>query len=73
MFAMGRRSRGPPQWRVIATRVTEHRWTEAGEGHHPREGEDLLEAMLHWRDPAQRLRTLSHRRKSLLDDNPSSG
>ncbi len=31
-----------------------------------------LEAMLHWRDPVERLRALRRRRKTLIDDNPSS-
>jgi hypothetical protein len=73
MFAMGQRSRGPPRWRGIVTRVTEYRWIEIDEGDHSREGEHPLEAMLHWRDRAKRLTTLSRRRKSLIDDNPSSG
>ncbi len=71
--AMGHKSRGPPQWCVIVTQVREYRWTEIDPGVHPREGEHPLEAMLHWHDPAERPRTLRCRRKSLLDDNPSSG
>jgi len=71
--AIGHKSRGPPQWRVIVARVREHHWTEIDPAVHPREGEHPLEAMLHWHDPAERLRTLCCRRESLLDDNPSSG
>ena len=40
----------------------EYRWNEIDPGVHPREGEHLLEAMLHWHDPAERLRTLRCRR-----------
>jgi hypothetical protein len=29
--------------------------------------------MLHWRDPAERLRMLQCRRHALVDDNPASG
>jgi hypothetical protein len=35
--------------------------------------EHCLDAMLHWRDPVERLRALRHRHRTLLDDNPSSG
>ena len=59
--------RAPPQWRVILTRLRERRWTANEEEAHP------LEAMLHWRDPHERLRTIRRRRHGLLDDNPSSG
>ena len=71
--AMGHKSRGPPQWCVIVTQVREYRWTEIDPGVHTREGEHPLEAMTHWHDPGERLRTLRYRQKSLLDDNPSSG
>ncbi len=59
--------RAPPQWRVILTRVRERRWTASEEETLP------LQAMVHWRDPTERLRTLRRRRHGLLDDNPSSG
>ena len=59
--------REPPQWRVMLTRIREQRWTATEEEAHP------LEAMLHWRDPHERLRTIRRRRGGLLDDNPSSG
>ncbi len=72
-IAIGHKSRGPPEWHAIVARVTEYRWTEIDPGVDPREGEHPLEAMLHWHDPAERLKTLRRRRKSLLDDNPSSG
>jgi len=72
--AIGYKSRGPPQWRVIVSRVREYRWTEIDPGVHPHEGEQPLEAMLHWHDPMmERLGTLGCGRKSLFDDNPSSG
>jgi hypothetical protein len=32
-----------------------------------------LEAMLHWRDPSERSRTLHRRDHTLVDDNPASG
>jgi hypothetical protein len=37
--------------------------------------ERFLEAMLHWHDPEERLRTLRHRchTHTLVDDNPASG
>jgi len=69
----GHKPRAPPQWRVILTRVViltrarEHRLTEVEPEERP------LEAMLHWRDPVERLRRLRCQRRSLLDDNPSSG
>ena len=56
--------RAPPQWRVILSRVRQNH-TEVMEAH-------PLEAMLHWRDPVERLRRIQ-RRRSLLEDNPSSG
>jgi hypothetical protein len=65
--------RAPPQWRMILARIKEQRWREVDEGDLQREGEHPLEAMVHWRDPTQRLRTHRRRRMSLLDDNPSSG
>jgi hypothetical protein len=71
--AIGHKSRGLPQWHLIVSQVREYRWTEIDPGVHTREGEHPLEAMVHWHDPAERLRTLRCRRKSLLDDNPSSG
>jgi hypothetical protein len=71
--AIGHKSRGPPGWHVIVSQVREYRRIEIDPGVHPHEGEHPLEAMSHWHDPAERLRTLRCRRKSLLDDNPSSG
>jgi hypothetical protein len=71
--AIGHKSRGPPRWRVIVTEIRERRWIEIDWGVHRREGEHPLEAMSHWRDPAEKLTPLRCRRKSLLDDNPSSG
>jgi hypothetical protein len=35
--------------------------------------ERCLEAMLHWHDPMERLRTFHCRRHALVDDNPTSG
>ena len=73
------RPRGPPEWRVILKRIREqHRRQieekEIGEAEQWQNGTDhTLEAMLHWRDPVERLRVLRRRRKTLIDDNPSSG
>lgn len=63
----GHKPRAPPQWRVILTRFRVYRLTEIEPEERP------LEAMLHWRDPVERLRRFRCRRRSLLDDNPSSG
>jgi hypothetical protein len=67
-----------PQWRVILTRIRVQRtWDdekETGEARQSHNGIDhSLEAMLHWRDPAASVREGRGRRKSLIDDNPSSG
>jgi len=61
--------RAPPEWRVsiIIARIREYRGQEIDEEEH------CLEAMLHWRDPVERLRPHRHRRHTLIDDNPSSG
>jgi hypothetical protein len=64
--AIGHESRGPPRWRVFVTVVREHRWIEIDPGVHPREGVRPLEAMSHWRDPAERLRSLRCRRGNLF-------
>jgi hypothetical protein len=71
--AMGDKSRGPPRWGVIVSWALEYRGTEIDPGVHPLEGEHPLEAMCHWHDPIVRVGTLRCGRKSLLDDNPSSG
>ena len=57
--AIGHKSLGPPQWHLIVTQVREYRWTEIDPGVRPREGERPLEAMMHWHDPAERLRTFA--------------
>jgi hypothetical protein len=70
MFAMGEKLRALPSWREIAViaKLRPHCMTEIeqDEGH-------CLEAMLHWRDPAERLRMLRCRPRALVDDNPTSG
>lgn len=74
----GHKPRGPPKWRVILTRIREPHWRqieekEISQAEQWENGIDhTLEAMLHWRDPVERLRVLRRRRKTLLDDNPSS-
>ena len=78
----GHRPRAPPQWRVILARVREQHWrvreqdwkeSEEGELLLNGKGAHTLDAMLHWRDPVERLRTLRRRRRTLIDDNPCSG
>jgi len=67
--SIGHRSRAPPEWRVsvILARIRQHRWQEIDEE------ERCPKAMLHWRDPVERLRPRRHGRHTLLDDNPASG
>ena len=62
--------RPPPLWRGTFGRMRQFHVTEIEQ-----EEEYCLEAMLHWHDPAERLRTLRRRRHShtLVDDNPASG
>ncbi len=75
----GHEPRGPPEWRVILMRIREQHWRQIeekgiGEAKQWENGIDhTFEAMLHWRDPVERLRVLRRRRKSLIDDNPCSG
>jgi hypothetical protein len=63
------RPRAPPPQRVSAmlARITQHRGEEVDEE------ERCLNAMLHWRDPIERLRTHRRQRRTLVDDNPASG
>jgi hypothetical protein len=64
---IGVKPRSPADW--VRARIRLHRMTDtAEEGHR-------LEAMLHWQDPVERLRTLRRRRRThtLVDDNPASG
>jgi hypothetical protein len=72
MFATtsdGYRAAGP-KWRKICVFIGSQRRclseVEGEEGH-------CLEAMLHWRDPAERQRLLRCRRHALVEDNPTSG
>ena len=58
--------REPPPWRVMLAQIRERRWTAHEDECRP------LEAMLHWRDPHERLRDLRRQRHG-LDNNPSSG
>ncbi len=57
-------------WRTIEilARLRPHCLTEVEQ-----DEEHCLEAMLHWRDPAERSRMLRCRRHALVDDNPTSG
>ncbi len=67
--SVSHRSRAPPEWRVsvIPAVIREYRGQEFDEE------ERGLEAMAHWRDPAERLRPHRRRRHTLIDDNPASG
>jgi hypothetical protein len=67
---IGARPRRPPERRKanILARIRGLRLTEV-----ERDEEQALEAMLHWRDPVERLRTLRRRNHTLVDDNPASG
>ena len=70
----------PPQWRVILARVREQRRRvrerESKESEevllNGRECLHALDDMRHWRDPV-RCRYLRRRRRTLINDNPSSG
>jgi hypothetical protein len=63
------RPRAPLERRVCDTLagITEHRERDIDEE------ERCPEAMLHWRDPIDRLRTHRRHRRTLVDDNPASG
>jgi len=67
---IGARPRRPLERRKanILSRIRGLRLTEV-----ERDEEQSLEAMLHWRDPVERLRTLRRRNHTLVDDNPASG
>ena len=69
-LAIGHRPRPPPEWfkANILAQIRQHRVTDIEQ-----EEEHCLEAMLHWRDPVERLRTLRRRGHTLVDDNPASG
>jgi len=77
---IGHKPRAQPSWRVIVARVREQHWRvgeqDGDEGDLLLNGRGRMHAldeMLHWRDPVERLRTLRRRRRTLIDDNPSSG
>ena len=79
----GHRPPAPPQLHVILARVREQHWRAREQNWKEKEEGELLlngsgrahalDAMLHWRDPVERLRTLRRRRRTLIDDNPCSG
>jgi hypothetical protein len=61
--------RWPPQRKAnILDRIRQLRLADIGY-----DEERSPEAMLHWRDPVERLRTLRRRNHTLVDDNPTSG
>ena len=62
--------RAQPTWRKIdaLARMRPQCLTEVEQ-----DEEHCLDAMVHWRDPAERLRMLRRRRHALVDDNPASG
>jgi hypothetical protein len=70
MFAMGEKLRALQSWREIDVfaKLRPHRVTEIEQ-----DEEHCLEAMIHWRDPAERSGSLRCRRHALVDDNPTSG
>jgi hypothetical protein len=71
MFTIvGHRPRAPPEWFQVFVRLRSLRLTEVEQ-----DEESFLEAMLHWHDPEERLRTLRCRRHThtLIDDNPAAG
>jgi hypothetical protein len=63
------RPRAPLERRVcdMLAGITEHRERDIDEE------ERCLDAMLHWRDPIERLRIQRRQRRTLVDDNPASG
>ena len=71
MFTIvGHRWRRLSEWRKIDIFARPRRLTEVEQ-----DEERRLEAMLHWHDPEERLRTLRRRchAHTLVDDNPTSG
>jgi hypothetical protein len=66
----GFKPRVPLSWRKIDffIRLRPLRLTELEQ-----EEDRCLEAMLHWRDPVERSRTIRCRRHTLVGDNPTSG
>jgi len=62
----GVKSRSPADW---VARIRLHHMTDMEHEHHG------LEAMMHWQDPVERLRTIRRRQHAhtLVDDNPASG
>jgi hypothetical protein len=70
MFAMGEKLRALPSWREmdVFAKLRPHCLTEIEQ-----DEEHCLDAMLHWRDPAERSRIPRCRRHALVDDNPTSG
>jgi hypothetical protein len=70
MFAMGEKLRALPSWRQrhVFAKLWPHCLTEIEQ-----DEERCLDAMLHWRDPAERSRILRSRCHALVDDNPTSG
>ena len=70
MFAMGEKLRALPSWRErhVFAKLRPHCLTEIEQ-----DEEHCLDAMLHWRDPVERMQLLRRRRHALVDDNPTSG
>jgi hypothetical protein len=67
---LGSNPRPPPERRKtnILSRIRDLRLREI-----EHDEDRSQEAMLHWRDPVERLRTLRRRNHTLVDDNPASG
>jgi hypothetical protein len=73
MFTIvGHRPRAPPEWFKVSVFV---RSRPLCLSEVEQEEEHCLEAMLHWHDPEERLRTIRCRRHThtLIDDNPATG
>jgi hypothetical protein len=69
MFTIvGRKPRALQSWPKLLLRIRPLHLSEIEQ-----EEERCLEAMLHWHDQAERLRTLRRRSHTLVDDNPASG
>jgi hypothetical protein len=73
----GRRPRDASERRKIVARIEDHYSSETKE-RGPSYGlsydgkDQTFEAMRHWQDPVERSQSLRSRRKSLIDDNPTS-
>jgi hypothetical protein len=70
---IGLRSRSPSGWRIANLMLAHMRAHRLAMAEQEDQEEHGLDAMLHWRDPVERTRTLRSHHRTLVDDNPSSG